>query len=110
MPWAGATENGGSEAIVDTCSQVMRYWRNEGFEISETFEAEGKVAVFGHFRYRSVTVGKLVSSPFSIFARVHEGKVTYMQFMEDTFATAATFRAGGETIYRADPDGGEVML
>ena len=73
-------------------------------------EGEDKVAVFGRFTYRSNTLGKAVTSPFAILARMIDGRVTYMQFMEDTFGTAATFRAGGEAVFRADPDGGEVVL
>ncbi len=64
--------------------------------------------MFGRFTYRSTTVGRAVTSPFSILAKVQAGKVTYMQFMEDTFGTASTFRTGGTATYRADPDGGEV--
>lgn len=33
-----------------------------------------------------------------------------MQFMEDTFATAGTFRSGGTATYQADPEGGEIQL
>ena len=68
------------------------------------------MAVFGRFTYRSVTLGKAASSPFAILAKVREGQVTFMQFLEDTFATAATFRSGGIATYRSDPDGGEVSL
>ncbi len=106
MPWAGVQT--GPEAVVSTYSRVGRYWKNEGFEIQEIFEAGENVAVFGRFTYRSTTVGRAVTSPFSILAKVQAGKVTYMQFMEDTFGTASTFRTGGTATYRADPDGGEV--
>ncbi len=106
MPWAGTQT--GPEAVVSTYSRVGRYWKNEGFEIEEIFEAGENVAVFGRFTYRSTTVGRAVTSPFSILAKVQAGKVTYMQFMEDTFGTASTFRTGGTATYRADPDGGEV--
>ncbi len=68
------------------------------------------MAVFGRFTYRSVTLGKAITSPFAILAKVHAGQVTFMQFMEDTFGTAATFRNGGVATYRSDPDGGEVEL
>ena len=51
-----------------------------------------------------------VSSPFAILFRVSDGRVTYMQFMEDTFGTAATFRSGCQAVLRADPDGGEAVL
>ena len=33
-----------------------------------------------------------------------------MQFMEDTFGTAATFHAGGAWKFRSDPAGGEVEV
>ena len=109
MPWAG-TSHGGPEAVVATYTRVARYWANEGFEVEDVIESGDKVAMFGRFTYRSTTLGKAVTSPFAILARVSAGRVTSMQFMEDTFGTAATFRAGGEAIFRADPDGGEVVL
>ena len=106
MPWAGTQT--GPEAIVSTYERVGRYWKNEGFEIGNIFEAGENVAVFGRFTYRSTTVGRAITSPFSILAKVQGGKVTYMQFMEDTFGTASTFRTGGTATFRADPEGGEV--
>ena len=106
MPWAGTQT--GPEAIVSTYERVGRYWKNEGFEIGDIFEAGENVAVFGRFTYRSTTVGRAITSPFSILAKVQGGKVTYMQFMEDTFGTASTFRTGGTATFRADPEGGEV--
>ena len=109
MPWAG-TSRGGAQALVETYAQVGRYWANEGFQVEDVIEGEDKVAVFGRFTYRSATLGKAVTSPFAILARVVDGRVTYMQFMEDTFATASTFRAGDEAVFRADPDGDEVVL
>ena len=106
MPWTGTQT--GPEAIVSTYDRVGRYWKNEGFEIENIFESGENVAVFGRFTYRSTTVDRAVTSPFAILAKVEGGKVTYMQFMEDTFGTASTFRTGGTATYRADPEGGEV--
>ena len=109
MPWAG-TSHDGPQAVVATYEQVGRYWSNEEFAIEDELETGDRAAVFGRFTYRSTTLGRTVTSPFAILARVTEGRVTYMQFMEDTFATASSFRAGGEAVFRADPDGGEVVL
>lgn len=106
MPWAGTQK--GPEAITSTYARVGRFWSNEAFEIRDMFGEGENVAVFGRFTYRSTTLGKAVTSPFSILAKVRDGKVTYMQFMEDTFGTASTFRTGGTATYRSDPDGGEV--
>ena len=108
MPWVGTQT--GPDAIVSTYSQVLRYWTSEAFEIREIFSSGENVAVFGSFTYRSTTLGRAVTSPFSILAKVHDGRVTYMQFMEDTFGTAATFRTGGTATYHSDPDGAEVSL
>ena len=108
MPWAGTRT--GPEAVLDTYTQVNRYWRSEAFEIDALFGQDEHVAVFGRFTYRSATLGKAVTSPFAILARVEGGRIVFMQFLEDTFATAATFRSGGTATYRSDPDGGEVTL
>ena len=108
MPWAGTRT--GPEAVLDTYTQVNRYWRSEAFEVGELFGEGGNVAVFGRFTYRSVTLGKAVTSPFAILAKVQRGQITFMQFMEDTFGTASTFRSGGVATFRSDPDGGEVEL
>ena len=108
MPWAG-TRNG-PEAVLDTYTRVNRFWQSEVFEIGELFGQGENVAVFGRFTYRSVTLRKAVTSPFAILAKVKEGRITFMQFMEDTFGTAATFRSGGVATYRSDPEGGEVTL
>ena len=108
MPWAGRQR--GPDAIVDTYSEVGRRWGNEGFDIENIFASDENVAVFGRFAYRAHTTGKLVTSPFSIFAKVTDGKVSYMQFMEDTFASSASFRTGGTWRFRSDPNGDEVSI
>jgi hypothetical protein len=51
--------------------------------------------VSGDFRYKSRSLEKMVPSPFSILVKVVNGKVTYLQFLEDSYATAASFRKDG---------------
>ena len=60
--------------------------------------------MFGDFRYKSHSLGKVVSSPFSILAKVVDGKVTYLQFLEDTYATAASFRKDGSWTVQSQAD------
>src|ERR1700730_4493505 len=55
-------------------------------------------------------LGKQTTSPFSILPKVKNAKVTYMQYMEDTFATGSTFRSGGSWKFQSDPEGGEVQV
>ena len=108
MPWTGTRT--GPQALLDTYTRVNRFWHSEAFEIGELFSENENVAVFGRFTYRSVMLGKAITSPFAILAKVNDGQVTFMQFMEDTFGTASTFRSGGMAIYQSDPDGDEVTL
>ena len=100
-PWTGTAY--GPDAFIATFGGVLRHWKNEDFGIDEIFGTDERVAVFGHFTYRSITLGHAATSPFAIFARVHDEKITEWLFMEDTFATARTFRSGGTWTIQAEP-------
>ena len=93
MPWAGTSH--GPQAFLDNFGEMFSRWENQAFNVTTMFAADENVAVFGDFRYRSNSLGKVVSSPFSILVKVVDGKVTYVQFQEDTYATAASFRKDG---------------
>jgi uncharacterized protein len=108
MPWCGTSR--GVESLVKTFVDVGRYWRANEFSIETIFGQGANVAVFGRFTYTSTVLSKTVSSPFAIFAKVSDGRCNYMQFMEDTFATGASFRSGGAWTFRSDPLGGEVTI
>jgi hypothetical protein len=107
-PWCGT--HIGYEGIVETFTNVNRFWTVEKFEPSASFESGENVAIFGSFTLTSKTLNITKTSPFAIFGVVKEGKVTYMQYMEDTFASAATFRSGGVWKFRSNPDGSEVEV
>jgi uncharacterized protein len=66
--------------------------------------------VFGRFTYRSTVLSKVVTSPFAVFARCEDGRCSYLQFMEDTFATAASFRSGGTWTFQSNPNGEPVTI
>jgi ketosteroid isomerase-like protein len=101
MPWAGTKH--GAAAFVENFKGVRVHWANDSFEITDTIEQDGKVAIFGRFTLRSVTLNQSSDSPFVVFAKVADERITYFQYMEDTFATARTFREGGTWTIRADP-------
>lgn len=97
---------------------VSRYWSIEKFDIYTTFggpnvsDASDKteqVAIFGRFVYRSKSIGRATDSPFAVWAKVdlEKGKVTFMQFMEDTLSTANSFRKSGKVVYQSHPESGE---
>jgi len=84
-----------AQAFLDNLGGMFSRWENQAFNVTTMFASGENVAVFGDFRYRSRSLDKVVSSPFSILARVVDGKVTYLQFQEDSYAAAASFRRAG---------------
>ncbi|WP_131113842.1 nuclear transport factor 2 family protein [Lichenihabitans psoromatis] len=108
MPWCGTSH--GAESIVRTFTDVSRHWDVLSFDTGTVFGSGDNVAIFGRFTYRSIVLSTLVTSPFSVFATVRDGKCSAMQFMEDTFATAASFRSGGHWTFHGDPEGSPVTI
>jgi uncharacterized protein len=93
MPWAGTSH--GPQAFLDNLGMMFRRWENQAFNVTTMFASEENVAVFGDFRYKSNSLDKVVSSPFAILMKVVDGRVTFAQFLEDSYATAASFRKDG---------------
>lgn len=110
MPWCGTHSQAGPSAITDTFVNVARHWENKAFTVQVIFGSDEHVAVFGSMTYMARVTEKTVTSPFAIWCTVVDGKVTYMQFMEDTFMTASSFEVSGKKTYHADPDGHEVVM
>ena len=122
MAHAGLQEKAGPQAVIFTFANVNRIWANEDFQILSIFsaptqgkerEGESDVAVFGKFTYRSRTLGKVYESPMSMWCKVvdttpgKEGglRMSFMQFMEDTFGTGAVFRKSESAgTYVTDPE------
>jgi ketosteroid isomerase-like protein len=93
IPWAGTWF--GPKAFLDIRAGIFSQWHTEAFNVTTMFASDENVGVFGDFRYKSKSLGKVVASPFAILVKVVDGKVTYVQFMEDTYATASSFRKDG---------------
>lgn len=101
-PWTGTSY--GPQAFLDNLGLMFSRWENQAFNVATIFASEENVAVFGDFRYRSLSLDKVVSSPFSIHIKVVDGLVTYAQFQEDSYATAASFRKEGSWTVQTEPD------
>ena len=101
-PWTGTAR--GREAYVYTFANVGTYWRIDDFQITDILSEGEVVAVFGQFTYTSVIAKQTFTSPFSIKAVVKEGMIHYFQFMEDTYASAASFRVAGHWVIQQDTD------
>ena len=93
LPWAGTWF--GPRAFLDVRAGISSQWDIEAFNVTTMFASDENVGVFGDFRYKSKSLGKVVASPFAILVKVVDGKVTYVQFMEDTYAAASSFRKEG---------------
>lgn len=100
----------GAQGLAQTFKDVSAYWTTVAFELQDTFENADGAAAFGYFTYRSTVLGKTVTSPLAILARAKGGKLSFVQFMEDTFATVRSFRAGGNYEISANPDGSKVVV
>jgi uncharacterized protein len=101
MPWAGTSH--GPQAFIGRLTMMFTRWENQAFNVTTMFASGENVAVFGDFRYKSHSLGKVVSSPFSILVKVVEGMVTYVQYLEDSYATAASFRQEGSWTVQTEP-------
>jgi len=108
MPWCGTGH--GVDAIIKTFHDVAEFWSVDSFIPEDIFGEGDKVAVFGRFTYTSTRLRKTVTTPFAILFRFTGRKVNYMQFMEDTFCTASSFRSGGRWKFQSDPNGDEVEI
>jgi hypothetical protein len=101
MPWAGTSH--GPEAFLDNMGTMFSRWENQAFNVSTIFGSGENVAVFGDFQYRSHSLDKTVTSPFAMLVKVVDGKVTFLQFLEDTYATASSFRKDGSWTIQTEP-------
>ena len=107
-PWAGTHK--GPEALPEVFAAIQRCWKTLDFKITDTIEQGDRVAFFGSFTYKSNTTGKEVTSPFSLLARFEGGRVAYLQFLEDSYGTAGSFKTGGSSRFHGDPSGKEVEV
>lgn len=111
MPWAGTRYRVGPQAFLDTFTRVGLWWTRGPFSVDVIFADGGNVTAWGQFEITSNTMQKTITAPWSARAEVNDaGKITYFQYMEDTFGTASTFWDGGKKEYTADPYGGSVWL
>jgi hypothetical protein len=108
MPWTGT--NHGQDSFTDALGTMFTWWENEKFDVTDVIGDGDRAAVFGNFRYRSHTQNKVAESPFAILVRATNGKISYLQFMEDTYATASSFRSGGSWTVQADPAGASFQV
>ena len=107
-PWAGTHK--GPESLPKVFAGIQSFWKTLDFKVTDTVEQGSRVAMFGSFTYRSNVTGKEVTSPFGLLARFQGDKVAYVQFLEDSYGTAGSFKTGGASRFHGDPSGKEVEV
>jgi ketosteroid isomerase-like protein len=108
MPWTGTHK--GAQALSDVFTAIQRFWKTLDFKVTDTIEQGSRVALFGSFTYKSNVTGREITSPFSLLARFEGDKAAYVQFLEDSYGTAGSFKTGGTTRFHSDPSGKEVEV
>ena len=108
MPWAGTHQ--GPQALADVFAAIHSFWTTLDFKVTDAIEQGSRVALFGSFTYKSNATGKDITSPFGLLARFAGDKVAYIQFLEDSYGTAGSFKTGGATRFHSDPSGTEVEV
>jgi hypothetical protein len=95
--------------LIEPVSPGSKLWFSDG-KVTDTIEQGNRVALFGSFTYKSNVTGKEITSPFGLLARFEGEKVAYVQFLEDSYGTAGSFKTGGKTRFHSDPSGKEVEV
>jgi uncharacterized protein len=108
MPWTGTHK--GPQSLPEVFEAIQRFWKTLDFKVTDAIEQGNRVALFGSFTYKSNATGKEVTSPFGLLARFDGDKVAYIQFLEDSYGTAGSFKTGGATRFHSDPTGQEVEI
>ena len=108
MPWTGTHK--GPQALPDVFGAMQRFWKTLDFKVTDTIEQGSRVAFFGSFTYKSNVTGKEITSPFALLARFEGDKVAFVQFLEDSYGTAGSFKTRGSTRFHSDPSGKEVEV
>ena len=108
LPWAGT--NRGPQSIVDAFNGMGRVWETKAFEVKDVLADDHRVAMFGSFTYKTRRLGKEITSPFALLGKVTGDKISYIQFLEDTFGTAGSFRSAGTWHFNGVAGGQDVSV
>ena len=108
MPWTGTHK--GPQALSDVFRAIQRFWKTLDFKVTDAIEQGSRVALFGSFTYKSNVTGREITSPFGLLARFEGDKIAYVQFLEDSYGTAGSFKTGGATRFHSDPLAKEVEI
>jgi uncharacterized protein len=93
VAWFGVHH--GIEGVEEVYSLILVNINVLGFEPHVSFDEGENAAMFGWFRYRAKSTGKVVESDWAIQAVVRNGRIIRFHFYEDDYTLATAFRHGG---------------
>lgn len=96
-PWCGTSY--GKESYVKNFTGILNQWNLTSFDIQIEMQNDEYAMVFGSFSLKSKTLGKEASSPMCAIAKIGNNKIKKFIYLEDTLATALTFKVGGESLF-----------
>ena len=108
MPWTGTHK--GPEEIPKVFTGIQSFWKTLDFKVTDAMEQGDRVAMFGSFTYKSNVTGREITSPYALLVRFEGDKVAYLQFLEDSYGTAGSFKTKGGSRFHSDPSGKEVEI
>jgi hypothetical protein len=82
----------GPQALPGVFTAIQRFWKTLDFKVTDAVEQGSRVALFGSSVYKSTVTGKQITSPFGLLARFEGDKVAYVQFLDDSYGTAGSFK------------------
>ena len=93
IPWVGLHR--GTEAVKSFFHTLVGSIEVVEFDPQEFIAQNDAVAVFGYFKYRARSTGKLMETDWAIRIKFKGSQIVRYHFYEDTYAIAAAFRQTG---------------
>ncbi len=91
--WAGIT---GAQNFIESLGNANDMADPITAFFPEKFVVNGDdIGVFGRFQFRNRSSGQISDTPFAYYIRLHDGKIDFIQFYEDSYAYSYGARQGG---------------
>jgi ketosteroid isomerase-like protein len=103
VPWIGRVFQGKDE-VQGFLQQLFSENNFEvlGFDFNDYVEQNNIVVVFGVFKYKARTTGKIVESDFAVKVTLENSKIKKYFFYENTFAVVESFKKDGDWTLERD--------
>src|SRR5690242_18698281 len=101
MPWTGTSR--GPQAFLDNLDTTFMRWENQALNVTTMFRLGGERGRVQGLPLPVPLARRVVTSLFSILLKVVDGRVTYMQFLEDSYATASSSPRAAPGPFRRSP-------